>query len=155
MAGLKTGQGLTAGNAPIVDGNGVMLSQFRQLILSLINRTGGSSGADITEVQATADAALVSANASAKKAANGSDFTDKPQVRTNLGLGSVALGNTVTGWANPTGVGSRASIDANWTTTVSATYSQSEVTAMRDQIVALQKALAQVILDNKTAKVLS
>lgn len=55
----------------------------------------------------------------------------------------------MTGWAMPTGTGSKASFDANWTTTVSNPPTQAEVTAIRDQLIAVQKALAQFILDSK------
>lgn len=54
-----------------------------------------------------------------------------------------------TGWSMPTGTGSKSSFDANWTTTVSNPPTQAEVAAIRDQLIAVQKALAQFILDSR------
>lgn len=61
----------------------------------------------------------------------------------------------IPGWINPTGVGSQATFDMNWTTAVSGPPTQAQMTAMRDQVVALQKALGQLILNQKTLGLLS
>lgn len=53
----------------------------------------------------------------------------------------------ITGFAAPTGSPSNASINANWTTTVSNPPTQAEVTAIRDQLIVVQKAVAQLIID--------
>ena len=53
----------------------------------------------------------------------------------------------VSGFAAPTGAPSNNSINANWTTTVSNPPTQAEVTAIRDQLIAVQKAVAQLIID--------
>lgn len=54
---------------------------------------------------------------------------------------------SISNFAAPTGTPSTASIDANWTTTVSNPPTQAEVTAIRDQLIAVQKAVAQLIVD--------
>lgn len=134
--------------------SGFMTKEARTLLRALWNRTGGGTGADLGAVKLTADAALLSANASLKIASNLSDVADVPSARGNLGLGSVALGNTVPGWTNPTGAGSRAAINANFTQTAAAAYSQSDYQAVITQLVAVQKALAQLLLDAESAKVI-
>lgn len=141
---------------------GQFSKEARTLLRTLWNRTGGGTGAATQEAialaqaaQATANAAQASANASLKIASNLADLADASTARGNLDLGSVALGNTVAGWSNPTGTGSRASIDANASVTASGVYSQVQVQAINDQLVAVQKALAQLILDAKSAKVIS
>lgn len=134
---------------------GILTKEASVLLRALWNRTGGGTGGDLAAVRATADAALASATASLKKVSNLGDLTLPATARTNLGLGSVALGNTVAGWTNPTGAGSRATFDANWTTVVSNPPTQSEVGNVRDQLVIVQKRLAQLILDAETAKVIS
>lgn len=137
---------------------GQFSKEARTLLRALWNRTGGGTGANVAAVKITADAALVlatTANTTAlKKAANLSDLASVGTSRGNLGLGSVALGNTVAGWTNPTGTGSRAAINANASTTASATYVQAELQAVNDQLVAVQKALAQLLLDAESAKVI-
>lgn len=136
-----------------------MTKEARTLLRALWNRTGGGTGGDLAAVKTTADAALVLAgvaNTTAlKKAANLSDLANAATARTSLGLGSVALGNTVLGWANPTGAGSRAAVNANFAQTAAATYSQTDYQAVIDQLVVVQKALAQLLLDAESAKVIS
>ncbi len=134
---------------------GQFSKEARTLLRALWNRTGGGTGTDVATVKLTADAALAGANASLKKAANLSDLVSVPVARSNLGLGSVALGNTVPGWTNPTGSGSRAAINADFTQTAAVAYSQSDLQLVIDQLVAVQKALAQLILDAESAKVIS
>lgn len=138
---------------------GQFSKEARTLLRTLWNRTGGGTGGDIAAVSAVANSALAlagTANTTAlKKAANLSDVANVPFSRNNLGLGSVALGNTIPGWTNPTGTGSRASFDANASITASGTYNQTQVQALNDQLVAVQKALAQLILDAESAKVIS
>lgn len=139
--------------------SGFLTKEARTLLRALWNRTGGGTGADVAAVKITADAALLlagQANTTALKiASNLADVANAPAARSNLGLGSVALGNTVAGWINPTGTGSRAAINADFTQTAAATYSQSDYQAVIDQLIAVQKALAQLILDAKSAKVIS
>lgn len=138
---------------------GLLTKEGSVLLRALWNRTGGGTGADLAVVKATADAAaaaVVALNlATMKKAANLSDVANVPTSRNNLGLGSVALGNTVAGWVDPAGTGSRAAINADFTQTAGAIYSQSDYQAVIDQLLAVQKALAQLILDNKSARVIS
>lgn len=146
----------------VQEDSGFLTKEARTLLRALWNRTGGGTGAATQEAialanaaQATANAATVSSAASLKKDSNLSDVADAATSRDNLGLGSVALGNTVLGWTNPTGTGSRAPIDANFTVTASATYSQTQLQAINDQLVSVQKALAQLLLDAESAKVIS
>lgn len=56
----------------------------------------------------------------------------------------------VPGWVNPTGTGSTATFDMDFTTLVSNPPTQAQVGALRDQVIKLQKALGQLILDSKT-----
>ena len=149
--------------------DGQLTKEARTLLRTLWNRTGGGTGGDIAAVRAiaeaaaltaaaaqlTADAAQTSANASLKIASNLSDVADVPTSRSNLGLGSVALGNTVAGWTDPTGTGSRAAINADFTETAGGLYSQTVLQNTIDQLIAVQKALAQLILDAESAKVIS
>lgn len=139
--------------------SGQLTKEARTLLRALWNRTGGGTGADLAAVKITADAALVlagTANSTAlKKAANLSDLADAAAARGNLALGSVALGDTVPGWANPVGTGSRAAINADFVQTAAVAYSQSDYQQVIDQLIAVQKALAQLLLDAKSAKVIS
>lgn len=139
--------------------SGFLTKEARTLLRALWNRTGGGTGGNIAAVSAVANAALLlagTANTTAlKKAANLSDVANAGASRGNLGLGSIALGNTVPGWANPTGTGSRAAINADFTQTAGAAYSQSDYQAVITQLVAVQKALAQLLLDAESAKVIS
>jgi hypothetical protein len=54
----------------------------------------------------------------------------------------------VTGWVAPTGTVSRDTFDADWTTTVSNPPTQAQVTAIRDQVIVLQKRLAALEQDS-------
>lgn len=142
--------------------SGFLSKEARTLLRSLWNRTGGGTGADTKEAialanaaQLAANAAQTSADASLKIAQNLDDLADVPTARGNLGLGSVALGNTVPGWTNPTGAGSRAAIDANFSQIAAVAYSQTDLQAIINQLVAVQKALAQFLLDAESAKVIS
>jgi hypothetical protein len=91
---------IPAGNVAFVDGNGVLTSYGRNLLVQLIRDT----------------------------------FT----------------GPAATGWIAPTGTGSRASINAAFTTPVGAGYSQAQVQAIETQVEALSKAVAQLIVDLST-----
>lgn len=66
-----------------------------------------------------------------------------PQFRSFLIELAKSIG--VTGFAAPTGTSSGASINANWTTTVSNPPTQAEVIAIRNQLIAVQKAVAKLI----------
>lgn len=138
--------------------SGFMTKEARTLLRALWNRTGGGTGGDIAVVAAEANAAFVlatAADASSLKIANNlDDVADVAASRGNLGLGSVALGDTIAGWANPTGTGSRAAINADFTQTAAATYTQADFQAVINQLIAVQKALAQLLLDAKSAKVI-
>lgn len=57
---------------------------------------------------------------------------------------------TVSGWSAPAGAGLRSSVNMNFTTTVSNPPTQVEMTALRNQVISLQKALGQLILDSTT-----
>lgn len=65
-------------------------------------------------------------------------------------LKSTFIAPPANGWVAPTGAGSRASINANFTTPVDAGYNQAQVQAIETQVVALSKALAQLIEDMST-----
>lgn len=133
---------------------GILTKEGRTLLRTLWNRTGSGTGADIAQVAVTADVALAGADASLKKAANLSDVANAVLARGNLALGSVALGNTVPGWSTPTGAGSRASINANFTLTAGAAYVQADFQSVINQLIAVQKALAQLLVDAESAKVI-
>lgn len=142
---------LPAGNVAFVDANGVLTASGRNLLNALIQRTGGAPGADVTAAvaaaQATANAALIGANASLKKASNLSDLTLLATALANLQLVKVG------GWATPTGgAGSRAAVNTAFTSTVSVGYTQAEVQAIETQVVALSKALGQLIIDLEAFK---
>lgn len=142
---------LPAGNVAFVDANGVLTGYGRNLLNALIQRTGGAPGQDqsaaIAAAQATANAALISGNASLKKAANLSDLSLLTAALINLQLVKVA------GWATPTGgAGSRAAVNTAFTSTVSAAYTQAEVQAIETQVEALSKALGQLIIDLEAFK---
>lgn len=146
----------------VQEDSGFMTKEARTLLRALWNRTGGGTGADTAEAialanaaQASATAATIAAAASLKKTSNLSDVVSAATSRGNLGLGSVALGNTVPGWTNPTGAGSRAAINANFTQTAAALYTQADYQLVINQLVAVQKALAQLLLDAESAKVIS
>ncbi len=66
-------------------------------------------------------------------------------------LNSTLIAPAATGWANPTGgAGSRAAVNTTFTTTVSNPPTQAEMTALRNQVIALQQALGQLIIDLET-----
>ncbi len=66
-------------------------------------------------------------------------------------LRGILIAPPAQGWANPTGgAGSRAAVNTTFTTTVSNPPTQAEMTALRDQVIALQQALGQLIIDLET-----
>lgn len=69
-------------------------------------------------------------------------------------LAARVLQTVQSGWATPTGTGSRASINASFTQTVSNPPTQAEVTAISNQVAALSKAVGQLINDLKSAGVI-
>ena len=69
-------------------------------------------------------------------------------------LKSSFIAPAATGWAAPTGTGSRSSINGSFTTPVGAGYSQAQVQAIETQVEALSKALAQLITDLTTVGVI-
>lgn len=139
-----------AGNI-FVDANGVLTKQSFTLLRTLWQN---SNGASIVAVMATADNALALAQGALQRAADLSDLANVATARGNLALGSVALGNTVAGWSAPTGAGSRASINANFTLAAGAGYVQANFQSVINQLIAVQKALAQLLVDAESAKVI-
>lgn len=145
---------LPAGNAPFVDGNGILTAYGRNLLNALIQRTGGAPGADVTAIaaqaaaaQVTATAALTGANASLKKAADLSDVASLPTTLANLQLVKQ------TGWSAPTGgAGSRAAINTAYSQAPGALYSQTVAQAMEAQIEVLSQVLGQLIIDLEAFK---
>ena len=85
-------------------------------------------------------------------------FVDKDGVLTSYGrnllvqlLKSTFIAPAATGWVTPTGgAGSRAAVNTTFTTTVSNPPTQAEMTALRNQVIALQHALGQLIIDLET-----
>lgn len=84
-------------------------------------------------------------------------FVDRNGVLTSYGrnllvqlLNSTFTGDPATGWATPTGTGSRVSINGSFTEPVGGAYSQAQVQAIETQVEALSKALAQLIIDLST-----
>jgi hypothetical protein len=144
---------------PVVHPDGNPTNSWRAFFQTLWIRTGQATGVLSAAIQATADAALANANAalvqaalSLKKASNLSDLANTGTARDNLGLGPIATSATVPGWADPTGAGSRASFNMDLALPVGAAYNQAEMTAIANQVIVLQKRLGQLVLDEKTVK---
>lgn len=57
-------------------------------------------------------------------------------------------------WTAPTGSGSRATFNMDWTQVISNPPTQGEVESIRNQLVIVQKRLGQLIIDLRTAGVL-
>jgi len=70
-------------------------------------------------------------------------------------LASGVLKAVQTGWAAPVGSGSRASINANYSTAIGNPPTQAQVQAMEAQLEALSKAVAQLIKDLESAGAIS
>lgn len=160
-------QSFPVGTAQIADPDtGAVTQVWRQFFLSLWQRTGGGQGLLSDQIKALAELALITASAAAttagnalaqaaaslKKADNLSDLNNVATARSNLGLGPTATSATIAGWGDPTGTGSRAAFDMDWTTTVSVTPTQGQVEDIRDQLIAVQKALGQLVVDQTTFK---
>lgn len=137
-------------STPMVDKNGVLTSYWQQFFQALWTRTGSAEGASTSDALTLATAAFALASAALAKVQNLNDLPNKATARTNLGLHALATALPVAGWIDPTGTGSRATFDMDWTQAISVAYVQAEVVALRDQIVVIQKRLGQVILDDKT-----
>jgi hypothetical protein len=164
---LNVATGLPAQNYPLIDDKKNILPVWYQALLVLQNRTGGQTGTNVDDVKQTADDALVaagaaltiaaaaqtSADASAKKAANLSDLTDKDAAigPDGLNLGPTAQSATVTGWPASTD-GSRVAVDGSFTQTATGAYSQANTQDLIDQVKILSQALAQLINDQTTFK---
>lgn len=157
---VNVATGIPPQPAPLADNKGVTTPIWYQFFVQLFVRSGGGSGVDVATVaaaaaaaQTTANAALVQAAASLKKAANLSDLTNQVTARGNLSLGPIATSATVGGWSAPTGGPfSRAAIDGGFTQTSAAAYSQADTQALINQVEALSLALAQLIVDQTTVK---
>ena len=151
----------------VLNPDGSLSTDWYDFFITLWTRTGDAQGVDATEVLAIAAAAaadavaaVITANAALAAAAlklailqNLADLNNVVTARNNLGLTALATANPVIGWADPTGAGSRATFDMNFTTTVSNPPTQAQVTAIRDQLIVVQKRLGQSILDDKTVGV--
>lgn len=156
-------RGFLASSARFVQPDGTATPEFRTFLQSIYSAGGNLTAiaaqaaaavAASTAAVATANNALAQANASLKKAQNLADLVDAAVARDNLGLGSIVLGDTQPGWADPTGAGSRATFNMNLLLPVSNPPTQAEVTAIAAQVIVLQKRMGQTVLDLKTATVL-
>lgn len=150
--------------APMVDRDGKITQGWRIFFQALWVRTGAAPGllvqqaiddaaaamAEATLAFNAATTALAAANASLKKVQNLADLADVPTARNNLGLTALATAAAVLGWADPTGTGSRLSFDMDYLPPVSNPPTTGDVTLIRNQLFAIQKALGQLILDQKT-----
>lgn len=122
---------------------GILSDQGSAVIQALITRTGGGTGGDLAAVRAIAVAAAVAA-------ANSLQPNTNISVTAVFVAGLKVLGARIVGWVSPTAAGSRAAIDPNWTTTVSNPPTQAEMVSMRNQLISVQKGLAQLIIDAET-----
>jgi hypothetical protein len=157
---LNVATGLPAQNYPLIDDKKNILPAWYQALLVLQSRTGGQTGTNVDDVKTTADdalataaTALTAANASAKKAANLSDLTDKEAAigPDGLNLGPSVQSSTVGGWPASSN-GARVSIDGSFTQSASVLYSQSNTQTLINQVELLSQALAQLINDQITFK---
>lgn len=90
-------------------------------------------------------------------------FVDANGVLTGYGrnllvklLKGILIAPAPNGWGTPTGgAGSRAAISTTFTTPVSNPPTQAEMIAVRDQVIALQQALGQLIIDLETVGVIA
>jgi hypothetical protein len=156
---VDVAQNIPIRNAPIIHDDGTATQSFWSFLQTLWLRTGSAAGVLSAMIQATATAALAAANAalvqaalSLKKASNLSDLANASDARDNLGLGPIATSATVIGWEDPTGAGSRATFNMDLALPVGVAYSQAEVLAIANQVIVLQKRLGQLVLDEKTVK---
>lgn len=150
--------------APMVNDRGQITQAWRIFFQALWVRTGAAPGllvqqaiddaaaalAAATIAFNTATTALAAANASLKKDQNLGDLADVPTARDNLGLTALAIAVAVGGWDDPTGTGSRVSFDMDYLPPVSNPPTTGDVTLIRNQLFAIQKALGQLILDQKS-----
>lgn len=171
MASAFTTQIPVPASQPIADRNGVLTRDWFLFLVALFRRTGDAQGVDVLAIQAAAAAATAAAavataaaaaataaaataqagaNASLKIAADLSDLASVAAARANL-----AIGPATAGWVDPTGTGSRATFDMDLALPVGGAYSQAEVTAIANQVIALQKRLGRLVLDEITAKTIA
>lgn len=155
----------------VVDGKRMMTIDWYNFFTTLWTRTGSAPGVDLATVEAEATAALA-ASAAAVAAATAAQATATAALaaaaqklailqnladlnNVNAARGNLNIGPATAGWVDPTGAGSRATFNMSLALPVGAAYSQAEVTVIANQVIVLQKALGQLILDEITAKTIT
>lgn len=144
--------------APFVDELRSISAPWRYLLQALWARTGNAPGVTSESIAQTADdaeansIAALAAAGNAVSTANGASATAtaaQGTANSALALANTSLqeGDAVAGWASPTGTGSRATFDMDWTQAISNPPTQGEVQALVAQIIVLQKRLGQLELD--------
>lgn len=141
-------------NQPFVDEQRNILPAWLYLLQALWRRTGNAPGVNTEVVAAEAATAQTTSAAALVVAQNADTTATSAQSTANsaLSLASSALqsGDAVGGWVDPTGTGSRATFNMDWTQSVSSPPTQAEVQAIVTQVSVLSKRLGQLELDLKT-----